>query len=490
MNKTYQSNGLFSSIGNKERLSTKIVHLGFGAFARAHPLLFTDEVNNKTASDWGICVINLIGGKPLIESLRAQGHNYTVAEKGADDICCKHISSIKESLHPVLDSPQAVLNKLAEPQVAVVSLTITEKGYCADPASGSLDINNPLIAHDLCNEDQPQSAIGFIVRALQMRRTLGFAPFTVMSCDNVQENGDVTKKVVTEFAHQLDPELAQWIELHVTFPCTMVDRIVPAVTAETLAQIEQLQDGRADPCAVACEAFRQWIIEDKFVAGRPDWNIAGAQFVENVVPYEEMKLRMLNGSHSFLAYLGYLAGYQYIGETMADENFRGAARALMLAEQAPSLAMPVDTDLSAYASLLLARYSNPNIKHQTWQIAMDGSQKIPQRFAGGIRHHLANNTDFKWLALGIAGWMRYVAGVDEQGQAIDVRDPMAKQLYTITEKHGYRDATVATLLSLDAIFPPDIGCNERVIEAVTTAYLRLVADGARNTVKKLWEAVQ
>ncbi|CAC9178690.1 Polyol:NADP oxidoreductase [Citrobacter werkmanii] len=211
-----------------------------------------------------------------------------------------------------------------------------------------------------------------------MRRLQGIRPFTVLSCDNVRENGLVARAAVIGLAKARSTELATWIAQNVTFPCTMVDRIVPAVTEETLQLIAD-QLGVFDPCGIACEPFRQWVIEDNFVNGRPEWDNVGAQFVEDVVPFEMMKLRMLNGSHSFLAYLGYLAGYETIADTMANPEYRQAVRKLMLNEQAPTLSMPEGTDLSGYADLLLSRFTNPSLRHRTSQIAMDGSQKLPQR---------------------------------------------------------------------------------------------------------------
>lgn len=468
----------------REQLQSRIVHLGFGAFHRAHQALFTDEMLKKTGSDWGICEINLFGGEALIQSLRSQDHLYSVAEKGAEKTEVKIIGSVTESLHPDLDGIDAILEKMAEPQVAIVSMTITEKGYCADPATGKLDKNNPLVQADLNNPQAPKSALGYIVQALKLRRERGLTPFTVMSCDNVQENGHVAKAAILEFAQLLDPELRDWLETNVTFPCTMVDRIVPAATEDTLAEISSLL-GCDDPCGIACEPFRQWVIEDNFVAGRPDWDVAGAEFVQDVVPYEEMKLRMLNGSHSFLAYLGYLGGYDHISDTMTDAGYRKAAFDMMMKAQAPSLNMPQGTDLESYATLLIERFTNPSLKHRTWQIAMDGSQKIPQRLGGSLKFHLANGSDFSWLATAIAGWMRYVSGVDEQGNPIDVRDPMADVLRDICEQHGQNVSVVPALLAVEAIFPAELGQNPTVIAAVSNAYQSLLDNGARATVAAL-----
>lgn len=311
---------------DKSRLVSRIVHLGCGAFHRAHQALFTHHLLEKSDSDWGICEVNLMPGNDarLIANLKAQNLLYTVAERGAESTELKIIGSMKEALHPEFDGHAGILAAMARPETAIVSLTVTEKGYCTDPASGELDVNNPLIQNDLAHPQQPKSAIGYIVEALNMRREQGLKAFTVLSCDNVRENGHVAKAAVLGLAKARDAALAAWIADNVTFPCTMVDRIVPAATEETL-QLVADQLGVYDPCAIACEPFRQWVIEDNFVNGRPDWDTVGAQFVADVVPFEMMKLRMLNGSHSFLAYLGYLGGYDTIADTMTT-RLTGARR--------------------------------------------------------------------------------------------------------------------------------------------------------------------
>lgn len=465
-------------------LKTRIVHIGFGAFHRAHQALYSNEMLEKTQSDWGTCEVNLFSGSEVIKQLRLQNHRYLVAEKGAHETIIKMIGSITESLHPRLDSQQAVIEKMAEEKVAIVSMTITEKGYCVDHATGQLDPNNSLITHDLQHPSEPNSAIGYIVEALRLRRDRGFAAFTVMSCDNVQENGHVAKAAVLGFASLLDKTLAQWIEDNASFPCTMVDRIVPAATPETLHEIEKLS-GIKDPCAVACEPFRQWVIEDNFVQGRPDWNVAGAEFVKDVVLFEEMKLRMLNGSHSFLAYLGYLGGYVHISDTMTNQAYRNAAFDMMLKAQAVTLNMPEDTNLEVYASSLIERFTNPSLKHQTWQIAMDGSQKIPQRLGASLRFHLQHGSDYKWIAMGIAGWMRYIKGIDELGQAIDVRDPLTQTFSTIHSKFSQPQDRVKALLGIETIFDPALLKNKEFVKTVTDAYQLLLTQGARYAVASL-----
>ncbi|WP_314420772.1 fructuronate reductase [Pseudescherichia vulneris] len=460
---------------DRQALRSRIVHFGFGAFHRAHQALLTDRVLNARGGDWGICEISLFSGDTLMTQLREQDHLFTVLEKGAEGNQAIIVGAVKECLNAKLDSLAAIIEKFCEPQVAIVSLTITEKGYCIDPATGKLDTRNERIVHDLQNPQEPHSAPGILVEALSRRRERGLPPFSVLSCDNIPDNGHVVKNAVLGMAQQRSAELAAWIGEQVSFPGTMVDRIVPAATDASLAEIAEVL-GVADPCAISCEPFIQWVIEDNFVAGRPEWEAAGVQMVDDVLPWEQMKLRMLNGSHSFLAYLGYLAGFAHINDCMADAHFRAAARRLMLDEQAPTLRI-TGVDLTDYAESLLARFANPALQHRTWQIAMDGSQKLPQRMLESIRLHLQRGTPWPLLALGVAGWMRYVSGVDDAGNAIDVRDPLAA---TFREKvaQSSEQERVAALLSLSEIFGSDLAQNPAFVSGIETAWQRIATQGA------------
>ncbi|MDW2740830.1 mannitol dehydrogenase family protein [Atlantibacter subterraneus] len=467
---------------DRSTLVTRCVHLGFGAFHRAHQAVYADILATDHHSDWGYCEVNLIGGEQQIADLNQQARLYTVAEMSADGWTTRVVGVVNQALHAQVDGLEAVLDVMCQPQIAIVSLTITEKGYCHSPATGQLMLEHPLIAADLKQPQQPVSAVGVIVAALARRKAAGLRGFSVMSCDNMPENGHVTRNVVLAYARAIDPALASWIESEVTFPSTMVDRIVPAVTPETLQRIAE-QTGVNDPVAVACEPFRQWVIEDNFVAGRPEWEKAGAELVHDVLPFEEMKLRMLNGSHSFLAYLGYLAGYPLINVCMEDANFRATARALMLNEQAPTLKVK-GVDLARYADSLIARYENTALAHRTWQIAMDGSQKLPQRMLDSIRWHLANGSGWSLLALGVAGWMRYVHGVDEQGEAIEISDPLKAEIAAKVAQSEQGEARVTALLELSAIFGHDLPQNPAFVKGVTEAYLALLEQGARAAVGK------
>ena len=471
---------------DREKMVARIVHIGFGAFHRAHQALFTDRLLNKGNSDWAICEVNIVGGEELINDIRKQDHLYTVLEKGATSKQAYIIGSVKESLLAPIDGIEAILEKMADPVVEIVSLTVTEKGYCMLPGGAGLDLNNQLIKSDLSSPTKPMSAPGVIVEALYRRMQRGLKSFTALSCDNMPENGLVLKKAILDLANARDPELAQWIETNTTFPCTMVDRIVPAATAETLTEIQDVLGGMFDPCGIACEPFIQWVIEDNFVTARPNWNEVGAEFVDNVVPYEEMKLRMLNGSHSFLAYLGYLAGYEHINDCMNDEAYKQATLSLMLQQQAPTLNVPPQVNLQQYAEKLIVRFSNPSLKHRTWQIAMDGTQKLPQRLLDSIRWHIKHNSDFSLLALGVAGWMRYVGGIDDHKQIIDVRDPMVDELKKLVTASDDGIERVNALLTLNAVFGTDLPNNSLFKDKVTQHYLCLMEKGAKQTIQDLF----
>ncbi|MDU2938718.1 MAG: fructuronate reductase [Enterobacteriaceae bacterium] len=464
---------------DRQQLRSRVVHFGFGAFHRAHQALLTHRVLNAKGGDWGICEISLFSGDVLMSQLRQQDHLYTVLEKGAQSNEAIIVGAVNECLNAKLDSLAAIIEKFCEPQVAIVSLTITEKGYCIDPATGRLDESQPRIIHDLQHPTEPHSAPGILVEALSRRRERGLAPFTVLSCDNIPDNGHIVKNAVLGMAHKRDAALAAWIEQHVTFPATMVDRIVPAATEESLDEIAE-HLGVFDPCAISCEPFIQWVIEDNFVAGRPEWEVAGVQMVEDVMPWEQMKLRMLNGSHTFLACLGYLAGHQHISDCMQDAPFRHAARRLMSDEQAPTLKI-TDVDLNAYAESLIERFANPALKHRTWQIAMDSSQKLPQRMLESIRIHLQRQDAWPLLALGIAGWMRYVSGTDDAGNAIDVRDPLADKIRSRVASSG-ESQRVNALLSLKEIFANDLPESAEFVAAVQHAWQQLCEKGARQAV--------
>jgi len=466
---------------DRASLATGIVHLGIGAFHRAHQAVYTEDALKRQFGPWGICGVSL-RSPDTRDALVPQGGLYTVAVRDAGGAHLRVVGAITEVLVAPED-PEAVLERLTRPSVRVVTLTVTEKGYCHDPATGALNEDHPGIRHDLENPDRPETAAGFLVEALDRRRKAGVPPFTVLSCDNLPSNGDTLAGILRRFAALRDPDLGRWVEKHVACPNSMVDRIVPATTDDDRAAVARAL-GREDAWPVMTEPFSQWVIEDRFPAGRPAWELEGAELVADVHPYETMKLRLLNGSHSTLAYLGYLAGYQTVSDAIADPAYARLIRGLMDEEVTPTLKVPPGADLGRYKAALLARFANPALKHRTWQIAMDGSQKLPPRLLAPIRERLAIGAPIDRMALSVAAWMRYVTGRDEQGQAIDVRDPLAGRLAAVTAQAGMDAATLApALLSVREVFGDDLPQNETFRATVTTALHRLLTQGARRTVE-------
>ncbi|MBG1232329.1 mannitol dehydrogenase family protein [Aestuariivirga litoralis] len=417
------------------------------------------------------------------DALAPQDFLYSHVVRGTERTEIKVIGSLLD----VLDANtqhDALMAALCAPNTLIVSLTVTEKGYCHDPTTGQIDPGHHDILHDLAHPEMPMSAPGLLVRAIELRRAAGLQPFTVLCCDNLPANGETVARVVTGFAALRDKALAEYIARHVSFPSTMVDRIVPATTYEDRRDVLE-RTGVEDAWPVVTEPFSQWVIEDDFSSGRPDFARVGAQMVSDVKPFEHMKLRMLNGSHSTLAYLGYLMGHEFVSQAIGDPGIRTLIHGLMTEEVMPTLP-PGLGDVNAYRDALLQRFSNPALKHRTWQIAMDGSQKLPQRLLGTIRERLSHGQSVSRLSLGVAGWMRYLTGRDEKGQVIDVRDPLATQLGRIAEQAGGdAEQLVRGLLQVKEIFGADLKQHEAFISLLITQAKSLLDHGARATIQNL-----
>ncbi len=452
-----------------------IVHLGVGAFHRAHQAVYIDDLL-ATQPDWAITGVSL-RAPGTADALNPQQGLFTLLEKGPQKQSARVICSVLQ----VLVAPQQqreLLQALTDPAVRIVSLTITEKGYCHQPSSGQLDDQHIDIVHDVAamqSSTYPRSAIGWLVMALRDRRQHDTGPFTVVSCDNLPSNGQLVRNVVLQFARLCDSDLADWIAACVSFPCTMVDRIVPATSDDDRAAVQAL-GGFEDAWPVVAEPFSQWVVEDDFCNGRPAFERVGVQLVDDVHAYELMKLRMLNGSHSTLAYLGFLAGHDSVSDAMRGPGFKSFLSQMMTSEIIPTLAMPDETDLPAYRDALLTRFENPALQHRTAQIAMDGSQKLPQRLLATIEDNLANNRPVDKLVLGVAGWVRYVSGRDEQGRAISVHDPMSAELEAAVV--GDSASVVANVLQLRKIFPATLAENKRFSTQLADAIEQLSARGA------------
>ena len=459
----------------REGRNIGIVHLGVGAFHRAHQAYYTDKAIAQFGGDWLIAGISL-RSDDVMQQLVPQNGLYTLFEQEAGGQRTTVISSISEVLF--LGHQRAHIEQLLlRESVRIVSLTITEKGYCRLPSSGSLDLNNPDIQHDLQHSNEPVTAIGLIVKSLDQRFKQQLPAITLLSCDNLPGNGRALQQVVVEFAGHINSDLAQWISREIAFPNSMVDRIVPAVTATIKDQVAA-QLGLRDEACVSSEGFSQWVMEDHFANGRPPWDKVGATFTDDVSAYEEIKLRLLNGAHSAMAYLGYLSGMKTIDECIDNVIIRDYIHRLMVVEIAPVIATPKGFDLHCYIEKLMGRFANGALQHQCYQIAMDGSQKIPQRLLSTITDALQANKDIERLCLAVAAWMIYVTATDERGDSIIVQDPLAQQLQTMAAQYRYQATElVDVLLGEQRIFSAELASNRHFKKMLTASLEQLLKKG-------------
>ncbi|MDZ4260715.1 MAG: mannitol dehydrogenase family protein [Pseudomonadota bacterium] len=466
---------------DRNALKPGIVHLGIGAFHRAHQAFYTEAALNKFGGDWGIIGSSLRSAS-VRDQLVPQDCLYTLVERSGDGEKLQIIGAVLDTLVGP-ENPAALVAQMADTNIKIVSLTITEKGYCHDPATGNLNLAHPDIIHDLEHLDTPVSAIGFLVAALKQRFDNKQKAFTLLSCDNLPNNGEVLEKVVTQFAQKIAPEFSTWIKANATFPCTMIDRIVPATTDEDRRDIEA-RLGLRDEGMVVCEPFTQWVVEDKFADGRPEWEKVGVLLVEDVRVFEKIKLRLLNGVHSTMAYTGYLSGFQYISEVMEQPAFVNLVKTYMAREAGETVVAPAGFDIEAYKQQLRERFSNKALKHRTWQIAMDGSQKLPQRLLETLREQLADKGHIDILCLGVAAWIRYVSGVDEQGSAIEVSDPLVKELRAACDANqGNPAAMVRAVVGIQKVFGADLINEARFVQTTTQWLERFYAKGVLASVQ-------
>lgn len=416
---------------DREKLRGGIVHLGVGAFQRAHLAVINEAALHRTGDlCWGIVGVSL--RRPdTRDALTPQACLYTVSTRETDknDSPYESLQVIGNIIDILVapENPAAVLERIAHPDTRIISLTVTEKGYCHDPVNLELNFHHPDITHDLKYADMPRSAIGISVYGLALRRSYGQGPLTLMSLDNLPANGNTLQHLVLAFAECIDPDLKDWIALNCTFPNSMVDRIVPQTTDVVRERVAS-RLGLLDAWPVITEPFIEWAVEDRFVAGRPDWEQGGGRFVTAVEPYEKLKLRMINGTHSTLAYLGLIAGFATVDEIIAQPVLRHYIAALMHEEIEPTLPVIPGLDLTVYRERLLKRYANSALQHSVYQIAMDGSQKLPQRLLDTIRDRICAGESIKRLALAVAAWFNYLRSVDDAGNTFEIQDPLAEKL--------------------------------------------------------------
>jgi len=459
----------------REGRNVGIVHLGVGAFHRAHQSYYTDKALAQFGGDWLTVGISL-RGEEVQQQLAPQNYLYTLLEQKGGIQRATVIASISNVLF--LGRQREEVDRLmVSESVRIVSLTITEKGYCRLPATGALDLHNPEIQYDLHHPNEPVTAIGLIVKSLKQRFKRQLSPITLLSCDNLPCNGMALQRVVMEFAQQIDSDLAQWIKREIAFPNSMVDRIVPAVT-DTTKDLVAAKLGLRDEGCVSTESFSQWVIEDKFVNGRPHWDKVGVTFTEDVEAFEAAKLRLLNGAHSAMAYIGYLSAMNTVDDCMSNAIIRNFVHKLMMEEIAAVVVAPRELDLQQYIESLMDRFTNSALQHQCYQIAMDGSQKIPPRLLSTITDALNANKSIDRCCLAVAAWMIYITSIDVRGNQIIVQDPLAQDLHYIAAPHRY-DAKklVDVLLQERRIFSLELASHSLFKQVLTGALEQILNKG-------------
>jgi fructuronate reductase len=456
-----------------------IVHLGIGAFHRAHQAAVTDAALAADGGNWRITGVSL-RSREVADALNPQNGLFTLIERGAAGTRARVVAAIRDV---IAADPGATLAALCDPQVRIVTLTVTEKGYGIDRVRRSPDADDPAVKADLQAPDAPSGVLGLLVAALRQRRAAGVEPYTVLCCDNLPENGALLRDGVIGFARMVDPTLADWIADHVAFPSSMVDRITPAVTDATLAEAKR-QTGCDDLAAVETEPFLQWVIEDHFPQGRPAWEAGGAIFVADVAPYERMKLTMLNGSHSMLAYAGFLTSRRFVRDVMADPVLSVLVSRHLRAAASVLPALP-SIDLAAYAKALEERFRNPAIAHETWQIAMDGTQKLPQRIFQPALAALEQGQSVRPFALAAAAWMRFTLGRTDDGRDHALRDPREAEIRNalagVSPQTG--EAICDALSGLPGLVPAELAATPAWRDAVAEFLQGMLDKGVAATLQ-------
>jgi fructuronate reductase len=460
-------------------LRTGIVHLGLGAFARAHLAAFTQPLLAADPS-WGILGVSL-RSPATRDALAPQDFLYTCAVRDGSGISLV-IMSVLTGILVAPESPAAVVAAMADPAVRIVSISVSERGYHRRAADGALDEEDPIIRQDLRQPNAPRTVPGLITAALRRRRANGVPPFTVLCCDNLPDNGNATRALVGRFARLTDPTLADFIENEAVFPNTMVDQIVPATTDADRAEIDAAL-GVHDAWPVVCEPFRQWVIEDRFPLGRPAWERTGGELVTDVLPYESMKLRILNGSHSAIAYLGQLAGWQTVPTAIADPTLSVFISGLMQ-EAAATLQMPPRVDPAAYSRALMARFANPALHHQTAQIARDGSQKLPMRLFATAAARAARGLTSPHVALAIAAWLRFLQGRADDGTPLTIEDPKKDALVAAARRAATSRSLCDAIFAFHDVVPPPLAAASAFRDEVTAALEDLDTLGVRGALNK------
>lgn len=467
---------------NRSEINTGIVHIGVGNFHRAHQAFYTEQILQSGNSEWGICGVGIMERDlQMYNALKEQDGLYTLVVMESDgNMQVRVIGSIVELLYGP-ENPCLIIEKMADPDVKIISLTITEGGYNYDSATGEFIMSDPVIQRDLEHPENPETVFGYLTQSLKRRRDRQIPGLTILSCDNIQHNGDVCRKMLLAYMKEAEPGLMDWVEDHCSFPNSMVDRITPATT-QYHVEILKNQFGIDDRCPVTCEPFIQWVIEDDFANGRPEWESAGVQFVKDVSPYEKMKIRLLNAGHSLLGFAGALIGFQTIDETVNDPLCRQYLRQFMDKEVTQILGQIEGIDLEKYKDTLIERFGNSNIRDLLLRICGESSAKIPKFLLLTIREQLDRGGPVECGILVVAMWCRYVELAGTPGHSFEVQDAIRNELIQAASDSIAGDHL--SFLKVESVFG-DLVHNERFVQKYIDMINKLRTTGIKETIRDI-----
>ena len=455
---------------SRNQVSAGILHIGVGNFHRAHAEYYTNLLlENASQQQWGICGAMLLpGDEPLYRSLKSQEQIYTLTVCGRDGVDeAYRIGSLVE-LYWAMEEAEAILAKIADKSIRIITLTITEGGYNMEKSTGEFILDDPTIQHDLQNPLSPKTVFGFIAEGLRRRKALGNGPITILSCDNLQHNGNTARKAFCTFFKAQDEELAAWVAENVTFPNSMVDRITPATRPEEIERLNE-KNGTEDKAPVYCEDFIQWVVEDNFIAGRPAWESVGAEFTDDVTAYENMKLSLLNASHTLLSYPSFLSGYRKVDDAMHDERIAKFVRVFMDEDITPYVPAPGNTDLELYKQTLVERFGNRSVSDQVARLCFDGISKFPVYVMPNLIKMIADGAELKRVAYLIAAYRHYLKyKVDDKGASFEVAEPWL----TAEDEALIASDNPVDFLGLSAFSSTDLKASQAFVEL----YLLMVSD--------------
>lgn len=453
---------------NREQIKPGILHIGVGNFHRAHEEFFTNRLlEDPACKNWGICGAMLLpGDEHLYKALKKQANEYTLTVCGRDgNDEAYRIGSLVELIWGV-ENPEGVITKIADKDIRIITLTITEGGYNIEKASGEFMLDDEKVKHDLRQPHSPVTTFGFIAEGLRRRKVAGNGPVTILSCDNLQHNGNTARKAFTSFIKAQDEELAAWVNENVTFPNSMVDRITPATRLDDIIRLNA-KNGTDDAAPVYCEDFIQWVIEDNFIAGRPAWENVGVEFTQDVTAYENMKLSLLNASHTLLSYPSFLSGYRKVDDAMQDERIAKFVRTFMDVDITPYVPAPGNTDLELYKQTLIERFGNRSVSDQIARLCFDGLSKFPVYVMPNLIKMIADHADLTRVAYLVAAYRHYLKyKIDDNGATFDVAEPW---MNTEDEKWINSDEPV-DFLALSSFRSTDL----KVADEFVSLYLKMV----------------